>query len=103
MDGLFLDAEGELRLKAAHLSDDGIIHESFAHIRHSGAGIPLVLTHMLNCLETLANLAHTPSQRSGLLEEVLGLEAAIHTYTPRLQQHKALLLQCQNIAYRLKV
>lgn len=68
--GVYHDVKGRLRLVGPNIDHAGLINAAFSQIRQAGAGMPLVLIHLLKTFRSMAPCTRCAAQRDALAAEI---------------------------------
>ena len=75
--GVFRDNSGAVRVVCTEPSYAGLIGASFNQVRQNGAGIPIIVLHLLEAIERIAQHVQLPAQHAALTEQATAIiEAA---------------------------
>jgi len=67
--GVFRDARGVLRVACTHPTYAGLIEAGFNQIRQNGAGMPIIVLHLLEAIGRIAEHVRLPAQHAALSEQ----------------------------------
>ena len=76
--GVFRNRHGVVRVLATQASYAGLIGAAFNQIRQHGAGLPIVVLHLLEAMERVGQHVRLPEQQAALAEEAKALMDAAH-------------------------
>lgn len=76
--GICRDRHGKVRVLATDTSYEGLLGAAFNQIRQHGAGLPIVVLHLLEAIERIAHHVVLPSQHSALRAQASAVMEAAH-------------------------
>lgn len=68
--GVYHDEDGRLRLVGPSIDHAGLMNAAFSQIRQAGAGMPLVMIHLLKTFRSMAPCTRSAAQRDALAAEI---------------------------------
>ncbi len=96
------DDQGVQRLKARQSHEDDVIFGAFEQIRFNGRKMPSILTHMLEKIVVLADLAKTEDAKHGLLEQLNGICYDLERIDDYMQDKQKLITRTKKLISELK-
>lgn len=76
--GVYRDREGAVRLLATPPSYAGLLGAAFNQIRQHGAGMPIIVLHLLEAIERIAQHIVLPTQHAALCAQAEAIMQAAH-------------------------
>jgi uncharacterized membrane protein len=76
--GVYRDREGTVRLLATPASYAGLLGAAFNQIRQHGAGMPIIVLHLLEAIERIAQHIVLPAQHAALCAQAEAIMGAAH-------------------------
>ncbi|MGD9615063.1 MAG: DUF2254 domain-containing protein [Alphaproteobacteria bacterium] len=80
--GVFRDERGVLRVVCTQSTYAGLIEASFNQIRQNGAGMPIIVLHLLEAIDRIAEHVQLPTQHAALLEQAQVIMEAARRSVP---------------------
>lgn len=101
-DGTIRDAGGRLRVASTPATYAGLLQASFSQIRQNGGDKPIIVLHLLEALERIAEHVRTKDQREALFEQFNAVMQGARRTLPEGLDREKVELRCREVEHTLE-